>query len=76
MQQQNLDKKFVDWFYHEIYAQPHYNRNGWMREYTRLDDHEQRDWWMRQAFKAGYNQHCKDEAQQLDSWLTEREQVI
>lgn len=65
----DLDKKFIEWFYHEIYAEPNHNRNGWMRDYANLSKHECRDWWMREAFKAGYNQRYKDEVLELDCWM-------
>jgi hypothetical protein len=67
-----IDKKFIDWFYVEIYAEPNHNRNGWMRDHADLQKHECRDWWMRQAFKAGYNQRKQDEiAEELDCWMDE-----
>jgi hypothetical protein len=48
-----LDKKFVEWFYDEVYAEPNHNRNGWMREYCDLQNPDHRNFWMRSAFLAG-----------------------
>ena len=55
-----LDKRFIEWFYHEVYAEPNHNRNGWMKQYADMQRHDCRDWWMRQAYKAGYEQALKD----------------
>lgn len=64
-----IDKKFIDWYYVEVYAEPNHNRNGWMRQYADMSKHECREWWMRQAFKAGYKQAQLDEQLEFDSWL-------
>ena len=48
-----LDKKFVHWFYDEVYAEPNHNRNGWMREHSDMQNPDHRNFWMREAFLAG-----------------------
>jgi hypothetical protein len=48
-----LDKKFVVWFYDEVYAEPNYNRNGWMREHSDMQNPDHRNFWMREAYLAG-----------------------
>lgn len=48
-----LDKKFVEWFYDEVYAEPNHNRNGWMRDYCHVHNPDHRNFWMREAFLAG-----------------------
>lgn len=49
----SLDKRFVEWFYDEVYAEPNHNRNGWMYNYFDLENPDHRNFWMRQAFLAG-----------------------
>lgn len=67
------DDKFIEWFYHEVYAEPNHNRNGWMRDYAKLDNHQCRDWWMREAYKAGYKQRQLDEQQEWIDMLEDFE---
>jgi hypothetical protein len=64
-----VDKKFIEWFYQEVYAEPNHNRNGWMRDHADMTNHNCRDWWMREAYKAGYQQRQLDEQQEYESWL-------
>ena len=67
----NIDKHFIDWYYNETYAEPNHNRNGWMVKYCDLNQHSMRDWWLREAFKAGYKQRQLDEVVELDCWMDE-----
>ena len=60
-----MDKQFIDWFYNEVYAEPNHNRNHWIRQYADMQRQVCRDWWMRQAFKAGYEQALKDKDEQI-----------
>lgn len=64
-----VDKKFIEWFYTEVYAEPNHNRNGWMRDHADLTSHNCRDWWMREAYKAGYQQRKQEEIAELDLWM-------
>ena len=48
----NLDREFIRWFYEEPYPAPGSNRARvfW---FTTDKNTDERDYWMRQAFKAG-----------------------
>lgn len=72
----NIDTKFIEWFYHEVYAEPNHNRNGWMSQYADMTKHYCRDWWMRQAFKAGYARAQLDEQHGLDQWMESLEKDL
>lgn len=50
---QSLDRKFVQWFYDDTYAEPNYNRNGWMRDFSDMQQPDHRNFWMRSSFLAG-----------------------
>lgn len=49
----SLHKKFVKWFYDDVYAEPNHNRNGWMRDYADHSNPDHRNYWMREAYMAG-----------------------
>lgn len=48
----NLDREFIRWFYEDPYPDTLSNRATVMRRTNQLSV-EQRDYWMREAYKAG-----------------------
>lgn len=48
----SLDREFIRWFYEDHYPDQLNNRAGVMQR-TPYPNVEQRDYWMRQAYKAG-----------------------
>ena len=64
----SLHRKFVKWFYDDVYAEPNHNRNGWMRDYADHSNPDHRNFWMRESFLAG-----AVEGRALSIWLLKQE---
>jgi hypothetical protein len=62
-----LDREFVRWFYEEPYPQLGSNRCGVMSACDPLNTLE-RDYWMRQAFKAGAKTLATETTCVLGDW--------
>jgi len=66
---QLLDREFIRWFYEADYPNPLTNRATVMKNSHNLSV-EQRDYWMRQAFKAGAEAMWQDINSALLDWAT------
>lgn len=62
-----LDREFVRWFYEDEYPQLGSNRSGVMSASDPLNTLE-RDYWMRQAYKAGANALATETTCVLGDW--------
>ena len=65
----NLDREFIKWFYEDEYPDQLNNRAMVMARIPMLST-EQRDYFMRQAFKAGAASVGKDTIFTLGMWAT------
>ena len=65
----NLDREFIRWFYEHPYPNDMSNRAMIMAQ-TPQPNVEQRDYWMRQAFKAGAKSMAGETLCILGDWAT------
>lgn len=63
----NLDREFIRWFYEQEYPDQLSNRATVMRRTPELTV-EQRDYWMRQAYKAGARSMAGESLCILGDW--------
>lgn len=67
----SLDREFIRWFYEEPYPEEGKNRSGTQEySYGLTPNVETRDYWMRQAYKAGASAMAQDILNALMDWAT------
>jgi len=66
----NLDREFIKWFYEEVYPEHGSNRAQSQAMGMPIANIDIRDYWMRQAYKAGARSMANETRCILGDWAT------